>query len=107
MILLLLATVVRLYHPETVASVPTSRHTHIEVCGTVTLAKWEADGDRHIRVSDSDNKFIVAEIVPYHPLSPMPKLGQHVCVDGIRRFDNEAGHGWWEVHPVEKWRVAP
>lgn len=94
----------RPFHRETVASLHTSRHTHVEVCGTVILSKWEDDGDRHLRIGDALGHWIVAEIVPYHPLR-IPKKGQVVCVSGIHRYDGENGHGWDEVHPVERWRL--
>jgi len=103
---LALAAVVRLYHPETIDSMATSRHTHVRVSGVVTLVKREADGDVHIRLDDKHGHFIVAEIVPYHPL-PRPRFGQHIEVSGIRRFDDEYGHGWWEIHVLEQWRVVP
>jgi hypothetical protein len=62
----------RPYHPVTIAAIADSQWSHVEVCGTVTLAKWEDDGDRHIRLSDDSGAFIVAEIVPYHPVTVMP-----------------------------------
>ena len=96
----------RLYHPETIDSIAASRHTHVSVTGRVTLVRHEADGDVHIRLTDEHGHFIVAEIVPYHPLAA-PGLGTIITVKGIRREDNEAGHGWWEVHPVEQWDEAP
>ena len=103
--LLALLTVSRPYHHETVDSMRTSRRTHVQVAGTVTLVRREADGDIHVRVSDQHGHWIVAEIVPYHPLV-RPRLGQAIVVLGIRRFDNENGHGWPEVHPVEQWVVT-
>lgn len=106
MIALVLALVVsRPFHHETVDSLTRSRHTHVQVAGTVTLVRTEADGDVHFRVSDAHGHFIVCEIVPYHPLE-RPRIGQAVVVFGIRRADNEAGHGWAEVHPVERWIEA-
>ena len=92
-----------IYHLETVASLHTSRHTHVEVCGRVSLVRKEEDGDIHIRLSDDEGRFIIAEIVPYRPL-PKPKLNQNICVLGIHRYDAE--HGWDEVHPVESIRDA-
>ncbi len=107
----------RPYHPETIASLATSRHTHVELVGRVTLVKREADGDWHLRLSDGV-RFIVAEIIPtlqpfdsrsgtILPFGPPPPLGSCVRVRGIRRFDNETGHGWYEVHPIEFLEVVP
>lgn len=100
--LLLLALETRAYHPVPLPQLAQTKWTHVHVCGTVTLAKHEADGDLHVRLSQG-NTFIVAEIVPYHPLAA-PKVGQRICVDGISRRDGD--HGWYEVHPVERWRAA-
>jgi hypothetical protein len=108
MITLLLALALefsRPYHHETVDSLKTSTHTHVQVVGTVTLVKREADGDWHIRLSDEHGHFVVAEIIPAMPMAP-PRMGQAIVVFGIRREDNERGHGWMEVHPVEKWIEA-
>lgn len=102
---LLVLAFVRPYHVETVASLGRSRHTHVQVAGTVSLVTREADGDWHIRVSDDTGRFIVAEIIPALPMAP-PRLGQGIVVFGIRRLDTERGHGWSEVHPVEKWIEA-
>lgn len=111
----------RPYHVETVASLATSRHTHVEVTGKVTLRKREADGDWHIRISDG-RRFVVAEIIPTlskkDPATEyvggdeamgfqLPKIGDCVRVRGIRRIDNEAGHGWSELHPVEQLAIVP
>lgn len=93
----------RLYHNETIAGLHRSRHTHVRVTGTVTYVKHEADGDLHFRLEDAAGRFVVCEIVPYRTL-PAPRRGQVVTVEGIHRYDNEAGHGWDELHPVEQWR---
>lgn len=83
-------------------------HTHVSVVGKVTLAKREADGDRHLRLSDftSTDKFIVAECLPEMQLTcPSVKVGNCVEVKGIARHDAE--HKWNEVHPVEAIKVVP
>lgn len=108
--MLMLAAVLALalsrpYHLETVDSLRASRHTHVQVAGVVTLVRHERDGDWHLVLRDVHGHFVVAEIVPYHPL-PRPLVGQRIVVFGIRRIDNEAGHGWPEIHPVEKWEVS-
>lgn len=91
----------RIYHRVTVAQMKSTKWTHVEVCGRVTLVKGEADGDLHVRLDDG-GAFIVAETVPYHPLAA-PRVGQRICVRGISRLDRT--HGWYEVHPVESWTV--
>lgn len=92
----------RTFHPVPLAKLAQTKWTHVRVCGTVTLVKHEADGDVHIRLEDGA-QFIVAEIVPYHPL-PAPSIGQRICVEGISRIDKTHG-SLAEVHPIEAWRV--
>jgi hypothetical protein len=87
----------RTYHGVTISGLKETQWTHVSVCGKVALAKHEADGDVHLRL-EANGAFIVAEIVPYHPL-PIPKVGQFVRVAGISREDKT--HSWYEVHPVE------
>lgn len=101
----MLAAFTRHYYIETVDSIRVSHHTHVQVAGVVSMVKREADGDWHIRVSDPHGHFVVAEIIPGIPMAP-PRMGQGVVVFGIRRDDNERGHGWAEVHPVERWMEA-
>jgi len=110
-LLLLGLGLARPYHFVAVAQLATSTHTHVEVTGTVTLIKHEPDGDLHVRVSEG-TAFIVAEIMPtLRPASGVPlvrpMIGQCVRVRGVRRYDNEGGHGWAEVHPVEQLAVVP
>jgi hypothetical protein len=93
-LLLLLWIEGRTYHGVSVAELKETQWTHVAVCGQVTLAKREDDGDIHLRISQGA-AFIVAEIVPYHPL-PMPKLHSWVRVAGISREDKT--HRWFEVH---------
>jgi hypothetical protein len=113
-LILLVALLTRPYHVETIASLATSRSTHVEVVGLVTLVKKEADGDLHFRLTDADGRFIVCEIIPTlipvaavdpHSDEPMllerPSVGQRVRVRGIRRYDT--WHRWSEIHPVEHW----
>ena len=80
--------------------------THLELTGYVTYEKHEDDGDLHLRICDSADVVgmdrqhcIVAECIPALPCK-RPPLGKPVRVRGISRFDDEAGHGWWELHPV-------
>lgn len=99
MILLLLLLAQDAYHDVSIPNFSTKPHTHVCTTGDVTLVKKEADGDIHIRVNETKTSpaFIVAEIIPKLPVSK-PKVGDHVKVCGIRRFDDT--HGWWELHPV-------
>jgi hypothetical protein len=101
------AAPVRPYHVVAIAALATSRHTHVEVHGRVTLVRREADGDWHVRVTDPSQPqaFVVAEIIPtFVSLLVPPPVGTCVRVRGIRRQDTM--HGWPEVHPVEQLDVV-
>lgn len=95
--------VARPYWPVTVEQVPTTAHTHIKVTGRVRLVRREDDGDLHIKLTGTTG-FIVAECIPALPC-PQPPVGQRITVYGISREDKE--HRWYEVHPVERWELAP
>jgi hypothetical protein len=75
--------------------------THVAVSGRVAYVVSEADGDVHIKLVSASGRFIVAECIPALPCA-RPKSGQTITVYGISRQDSE--HGWWEVHPVERWQ---
>lgn len=84
------------------------RRTHVLVEGYVAFVKIEEDGDRHIRLCDSASvttmdrkRCVVLECIPELPC-PAPKVGDHIAVAGISRFDPENGHRWYELHPVLK-----
>lgn len=87
----------RTYHKIKPSECMTTKWTHVEMVGKVTLVKKEGDGDIHIRVED-EKGFCVAEIVPAMPVK-RPKVGETITVRGISRVDKT--HGWGEVHPVE------
>jgi hypothetical protein len=95
------------YHRIAPADFAKRRLTHVCTEGVVTLKKREEDGDLHYRVADG-NVYIVAEVSPRTPLPTAfsPKIGDRVEVCGTRRYDDAPGHGWWEVHPVERGRVV-
>jgi hypothetical protein len=100
-VITLLVSLAIAFHPVSVKELPTTRWTHVHVCGLVTLVKKEADGDTHIRITDGA-RFVVAEIIPALR-QPAPRVGQRICVDGISRDDK--AHGWSEIHPVLRWVV--
>jgi hypothetical protein len=88
----------RVYHRVRLASLATTRYTHVEVCGPVVYVRKQQDGDLHITLSDGTVK-VVVEIIPAIPL-PRPVRGQIVRVRGISRIDKDHG-AWAEVHPAE------
>lgn len=116
LLLALAAAVSRPYHHTTVDEMKTVRRTHVQVTGLVTLVAVEADGDLHVRLADPHGHFIVAEIPFGAPLNTADtraqlrqvlRNGGAITVFGIRRFDDDHGHGWWEVHPVERLELVP
>ena len=110
MIALILAIALsRPYHPVALVDLALGkvRQTHVQTEGYVTYIAHEADGDLHIRICDSPEvkemtrtRCIVAECIPALPCA-QPKIGAHVHVQGISRFDKENGHRWNELHPLE------
>lgn len=79
-------------------------HTHVAVTGKVAYRRAEDDGDLHIRLTSPAGRFIIAECIPELPCA-RPDTGRVITVYGISRPDPE--HGWWEVHPVERWEYPP
>lgn len=104
---LLLALADRRYHAVTIEQLRTSKRTHVEVVGKVTLVKREGDGDWHIRLS-AGRRYVICEIIPtLTPATPftLPRVGDCARVRGIRRRDDD--HAWVEVHPVESIMIIP
>ena len=94
----------RTYHKVSIPELATTKWTHVQVEGLVTVVRRQADGDTHIRMTDPSGAFIMAEVVPWRPVATVRK-GQRIRVFGIARYDK--GHGWPEVHPVEHLEVLP
>lgn len=62
----------------------------------------EEDGDLTFRlVSDPSHpqSFVVCEIIDSIKVKP-PRPGSRIRVYGVSRYDGQAGHNWYEVHPV-------
>lgn len=103
----------RVYHPVALRDLALGkvRQMHVQVEGFVTYIKTEEDGDLHVRLCDSADvqdmqrdRCVVVECIPELPCA-RPKIGAHLAVEGISRFDKENGHRWNEVHPCEKMTV--
>ncbi len=108
LLLLLLLPVVagaqRTYWPLSLDSLAIGHvhgHTHVAVTGKVAYVRAETDGDVHIKLVSPSGRFIIAECIPKLPCV-LPIAGWTITVYGITRHDPE--HGWWEVHPVERWQ---
>ena len=62
----------------------------------------EGDGDLAFKLVEKMGEsapFIYCEIINPINIEP-PTVGSHVRVYGVSRYDAEAGHNWYEVHPV-------
>ena len=113
------------YHPSRF----TILDTCATVTGTIMYKKKEADGDFHIQLKLDPGQerllnprnihvqkgCLVLEIICYNNVTQadaiqpckysaqnitVPKKGDHVKVTGTFVKDNEANHGWNEIHPV-------
>lgn len=87
------------WHKVAIADMAKNIHTHVEATGVVQYVKVELDGDIHIRLCDDKSNCVVAECIPKLPCAK-PKVGDVLTIRGISRFDKEANHKWFELHPV-------
>lgn len=99
-LLLLLAS--DAYRTIPMASLATTRWTHVCVAGPVVYVRKQVDGDIHVTLDDGTTK-VVLEIIPQIPLA-RPKKGTVIHACGVSRFDRH--HKWPELHPVTSWRLA-
>ncbi len=62
----------------------------------------DEDGDLSFKLVDDLGRpgpFLICEIIDPIKLSP-PSVGSRVRVYGVSRYDGQADHNWYEVHPV-------
>ena len=78
-------------------------HPHVSTVGYVSeIQTDENDGDLIFKLVDNlqqPKHFIVCEIIPAIKINA-PHPGSRIRVSGVHRFDNEAEHQWYEIHPV-------
>ncbi|HET6266750.1 MAG TPA: zf-HC2 domain-containing protein [Acidobacteriota bacterium] len=76
---------------------------HVSTVGYVSEIKTdETDGDLVFKLVDNlqqPKHFIVCEIIPALKMDA-PHPGTRIRVSGVHRFDSEAEHQWYEIHPV-------
>ena len=75
---------------------------HIVAEGYVMEVRKDDDGDLTFKLVENINHpetFIFCEIINPIRLIPPPP-GSRVRVYGVSRYDGEANHKWYEVHPV-------
>jgi hypothetical protein len=91
------------FHPVTIAGMEHSTRPHVVAEGFVSEVRInDEDGDLSFRLVESPHvtePFIVCEIIDPIRLEP-PRVGSRVRVYGVSRYDNQANHNWYEVHPV-------
>jgi len=80
-----------------------SDKTKVSVEGVVDEVAHEPDGDYHVTIRPQyvPLPVLVTEFIPEMSV-PLPKVGDHIKIWGITRFDIE--HNWWELHPVIGWQ---
>ncbi|MDE1924929.1 MAG: hypothetical protein KGH79_01985 [Patescibacteria group bacterium] len=80
-----------------------SDKTKVSVEGVVDEVAQEPDGDYHVTIRPQyvPLPVLVTEFIPEMKM-PLPKVGDHVKIWGIARFD--IPHNWWELHPVIGWQ---
>jgi hypothetical protein len=80
-----------------------SEKTKVSVEGVVDSISKEPDGDYHVIIRPQYFLIpvLVTEFIPELKDLPLPKVGDHIKIWGITRFDEP--HNWWELHPVIGW----
>jgi putative zinc finger protein len=91
------------FRQVSIDGIKNSSDPHIAAEGYVSdINVDEEDGDLTFRlVSDPSHpqSFVVCEIIDSIKVKP-PRAGSRIRVYGVSRYDGQAGHNWYEVHPV-------
>jgi anti-sigma factor RsiW len=86
-----------------IADIRDNTKPHIVAEGRVTEVGIDAeDGNLTFRLVDdqhASDSFVVCEVIQPLRFAP-PPVGSRVRVYGVSRFDNQADHEWYEIHPV-------
>ena len=86
-----------------IADIEQNSKPHVVAEGYVSeVGINDEDGDLSFKLVDELGRpgpFIVCEIIDPIKLAP-PSVGSRVRVYGVSRFDGQADHNWYEVHPV-------
>jgi hypothetical protein len=93
----------REFHTVNIADIERNMKPHVMAEGYVSEVRVnDEDGDLSFKLVDDLGQagpFIVCEIIDPIRLSP-PSVGSRVRVYGVSRYDGQADHNWYEVHPV-------
>ncbi len=91
------------FHSVNIADIEQNRKPHVMAEGYVSEVRVnDEDGDLSFKLVDDLGRpgpFIVCEIIDPIRLAA-PSVGSRVRVYGVSRYDGEADHNWYEVHPV-------
>lgn len=91
------------FHSVNIADIERNIQPHVVAEGFVSeIQVNDEDGDLSFKLVDELGRpgpFIVCEIIDPIHLSP-PSVGSRVRVYGVSRYDGQADHNWYEVHPV-------
>jgi anti-sigma factor RsiW len=86
-----------------IADIEQNRKPHVMAEGYVSEVRLnDEDGDLTFKLVDELGRpgpFIICEIIDPIKLAP-PSVGSRVRVYGVSRYDGQADHNWYEVHPV-------
>ena len=91
------------FHSVNIADIERNQKAHVVAEGYVSeVSVNDEDGDLSFKLVDDLGRpgpFIICEIIDPIRLSP-PSVGSRVRVYGVSRYDGQADHNWYEVHPV-------
>jgi Putative zinc-finger len=91
------------FHTVNIADIEQNNNAHVVAEGYVSEVRInDEDGDLSFKLVDDLGRpgpFIVCEIIDPIKLAP-PPVGSRVRVYGVSRYDGQADHNWYEVHPV-------
>lgn len=93
----------REFHTVNIADIEQNQKPHVMTEGYVSeVSVNDEDGDLSFKLVDDLGRpgpFIICEIIDPIRLNP-PSVGSRVRVYGVSRYDGQADHNWYEVHPV-------
>jgi hypothetical protein len=91
------------FHAVSIADIEQNQKPHVMTEGYVSEVRVDdQDGDLRFKLVDELGRpgpFIVCEIIDPIKLKA-PSVGSRVRVYGVSRYDGQADHNWYEVHPV-------
>lgn len=91
------------FHTVSIADIEQNQKPHVMAEGYVSEVRVsEEDGDLRFKLVDHLGRpgpFIICEIIDPIKLAA-PSVGSRVRVYGVSRYDGQADHNWYEVHPV-------